>query len=251
METSDKILVSKTNDLFRLCEKYSSERFSNFLNGGDIAVIEDNIQFPYGFNTMYYGGFEDSECKMLGVFPQWTEPTKESFPIVALKISSTFTKPLAHRDYLGALLSLGIERNKMGDIALLENNDAICFVCEDIADYICSNLHKIGSQGVTIQKVYGQEAENIKRKYIRMELVCASMRADAVVGAITKLSRQKAAELISASKVKVNHRQISDNSKAIKENDLISVRGFGRFVIRQEGAKTRKDRVHICVDKYA
>lgn len=250
MEASDKLLISKINDLFRLCEKHSCAKFSAFLDGGEIAVIQDNLIFPYGFNTMFFGGFDESESKMLGVFPEWSECEESEFPIKALKISPLFTKPITHRDCLGTLLSLGIERNKLGDIAITEDNGAICFVSEDIAPYICANVSKISNQGVHIEETDMTWAQKIKRKYQRLELVCASMRTDAVVGAITKLSRQKSADLISADKVKVNHRIIKDNSRSVKEGDLLSIRGFGRFIIRQEGAKTRKDRQHISVDKY-
>ena len=86
MEASDKLLISKINDLFRLCEKHSCAKFSPFLDGGQIAVIQDNIVFPYGYNTMFFGGFEVAECKMLGVFPECEEPLGEEFPIKALKM---------------------------------------------------------------------------------------------------------------------------------------------------------------------
>lgn len=251
MEASDKLLISKINDLFRLCEKHSCAKFSPFLDGGQIAVIQDNIVFPYGYNTMFFGGFEEAECKMLGVFPEWEEPSGEEFPIKALKIKGSFSKELTHRDYLGSLLSLGIDRSKLGDIVLCSDNSAICFVCEDICEYIRTNLSKIGNQGVHIEEATAHETGKIKRKYIRMELVCASMRLDAVVGAITKLSRQKAADLVMGEKVKINHRTVKDNSRSVKEGDLLSIRGFGRFTIKAEGSKTRKDRLHISVDKYA
>ena len=250
METADKILLSRINDIFRLCEKYSCERFSPFLDGGEIAVIEDNMHFPYGFNTMYFGGFEGSERKMIGVFPEWSEADGALFPISVIRVKCTFSAELTHRDYLGSLLSLGIDRSKMGDIVVDTPQSAYCFVCSDIAKYICDNLHKIGNKGVTVEEIGLDEVKTVSHKFTRLELVCASMRADAVVGAITRLSRQKAAELIASGKVKINHRVIADNSKPVKENDLISIRGFGRFVMRGEGAKTRKDRLHISVDKY-
>ena len=248
--TTDKILVSKVNDLFRLCEKYSSERFLGFLDGGQLALIEDNITFPYGFNVMLFGGYSEAEKKILGVFPDWSEPSENLFPISVLRIKSSFSGGLTHRDYLGSLLSLGIDQSKVGDILVDSESSAYCFVCEDIAAYICDNLFKIGNKGVTITPIPLAEVADVSRKYLTMELVCASLRTDAVVSAITKLSRQKASELISSGKVKINHRVTDDNSKPLKENDLISIRGFGRFIIRHEGGKTRKDRLHITVDKY-
>lgn len=248
--TTNKILLSKANDLFRLCEKYSSERFSAFLDGGQLAFIEDNAVFPYGFNVMLFGGYAESEKKILGVFPDWTEPCEALFPISALRIELGFSGTLSHRDYLGALLSLGIDGGKIGDILVDTEQSAYCFVCEDIADYICANLRKIGSYGVKITQIPLCDVKDVKRSYQHMSLICASLRTDAVVGAITKLSRQKASDLIGAGKVKINHRITEENASLLKEGDLISIRGFGRFILRGTGAKTRKDRLHINVDKF-
>lgn len=248
--TTNKILLSKTKDLFRLCEKYSTERFSAFMDGGELAFIEDNVTFPYGFNIMLFGGHPDSEKKMLGVFPEWTDPQEELFPITVLRIESSFMGGITHRDYLGSILGLGLEVNKIGDILVDSDKSAYCFVCSDIAEYIQSNLKKIGPRGVSVKQIPLSEVSNVKRNYQRMNLVCASLRTDAVVGAITKLSRQKAADLIAGGKVKINHRVTESNASPLKEDDLISIRGFGRFILRGEGAKTRKDRIHISVDKY-
>ena len=83
MKTDDKLLIARTLDLFDLCEKYSSQRFSPFLDGGELAVIEDNVSFPYGYNVMLWGGYEGAERKIIGVFPDWSEPDTALFPITA------------------------------------------------------------------------------------------------------------------------------------------------------------------------
>ena len=248
--TTNKILLSKINDLFRLCEKYSQERFSAFLDGGELAAIEDSGFSSYGFNVMLFGGYTDSEKKIMGVFPEWTEPEEELFPISVLRIESPFMGGLTHRDYLGSILGLGLEPCKIGDILVDSDKSAYCFVCSDIAGYILDNLKKIGSKGVSVKQISLSHVQDVKRNYQRMNLVCASLRTDAIVGAVTKLSRQKAAELIASGKVKINHRITSSNAAQLKEGDLISIRGFGRFIFRGEGAKTRKDRLHIAVDKF-
>lgn len=85
MTDGDKLLTAKTEDLFRLCEKYAEPRFSGFLDGGETAFIEDNVVFPYGFNTMFFGGFHDSERKILGVFPNGPRLRKAFFRCRSLK----------------------------------------------------------------------------------------------------------------------------------------------------------------------
>lgn len=248
--TTNKLLLSCVQDLFSLCEKYSEKKFSSFLDGGSLAYIEDNAIIPYGFNVMFFGGHPDSGKKIMGVFPEWCEAEEELFPISTLRIELCFSGTLSHRDYLGALLSLGLDVSKFGDILVDSEKSAYCFVCSDISDYVCQNISKIGPYGVKIKKIPFEDVKDVKRNFEHLSLVCAAERTDAVVGAITKLSRQKAADLISSGKVKINHRLAQTNAALLKEGDLISVRGFGRFIFRGTGTKTRKNRLHINIDKY-
>lgn len=250
MTDKDKLLTARTEDLFRLCEKYAAPRFSVFLDGGEKAYLEDNFRAPYGFNTMFFGGFSGSERTILGVFPEWTDAGESLFPILIIKITGKYEKKLSHRDYLGTILSLGIDRSKIGDIMITDDTTAFVAVCDDIADYICNNLHKISNQGVKTEIL---DIFNLPAVSPRLEVfgtVCASLRTDAVVAAVTKLSRKDAAKLVENERVKINHRPVSDASKQIKEGDLISVQGFGRFILASSGGCTRSGRLHITVKKY-
>lgn len=250
MTDGDKLLAAKTEDLFRLCEKYAEPRFSGFLDGGEMAFIEDNVVFPYGFNTMFFGGFHDSERKILGVFPEWTEAEEGLFPLSILKISGGYSRRLTHRDYLGTILSLGIDRSKTGDIIIAEDGFAYAAVSEDISHYIADNIKKVGNQGVKISVLDSVSEINPVRQFKVLDSVCASFRLDAVISAVAGLSRNAASKLISAEGVKINHRVISDPSKSVKEGDLLSVKGFGRFVLDSAGSKTRSGRIHILARKY-
>lgn len=250
MTDKDRLLLAKTEDLFTLCEKYAAPRFSQFLDGGEVACIEDNFHFPYGYNTMMFGGFPDSERKILGVFPEWTDAWEGLFPISVLKISGGYNRELTHRDYLGTMLSLGIDRAKTGDIIISEDGFAYAAVMEDIADYIKDNISKIGNQGVKIEVLDTGVEINPVRKFQTINAVCASLRIDAVCGALTGLARSGASKLITTERVKVNHRPFLDPSKPVKEGDLISIQGFGRFILVSEDGKTRSGRAHISAKKY-
>lgn len=231
--------------MFALCGKYASARFSQFLDGAEIADIRDNVHFSYGYNVMFWGGFEDAERKIMGVFPGWEEASADKFPLSAVKFTASFSKKLTHRDYLGTLMSLGIDRSKTGDI-LIEDGAAYAFVCSDIAEYIAGNINKIANVGVKTELV--TEAVKIPaREYRTAEAVCASLRLDAVISGTLNISRNETARLISAGKVKLNYREINNASQTVKEGDLVSVRGFGRFFLDEAGNQTRKGRVHITV----
>ncbi len=249
IDSSDKLLIAKTGDLFRLCDKYASARFSDFLDGGELAVIEDEFHTPYGYNVMKFGGYEKSERKMLGVFPEWEEASAQSFPIKVLKIESGIGRELNHRDYLGTFMSLGIDRSKTGDI-IVDSKTAYAYVCEDIAQYIKTNVRKIGNQGVKIEISEISEIDVPEPKLQKISAVCASMRLDAVAGAAAGVSRSVAANLIRGGKVNINHRHCEDVSKPVKEGDLLSIRGYGRFIASKVTGETRSGRIHIELLKY-
>ena len=249
IDSSAKLLLARMNDLLRLCDKYSCARFSDFLDGGELAVIEDEFGVPYGYNVMKFGGYADSERKIIGVFPEWEEPQECVFPIKVLKIESGIGRELNHRDYLGTFMSLGIDRSKTGDI-IADGKVAYAYVCEDIAEYIKTNVRKIGNQGVKITILDIAEIEVPEPKLLKMSEVCASMRLDAVAGAAAGVSRSIAANLIRGGKVSVNHRPCEDVSKTVKEGDLLSIRGYGRFIASRVTGETRSGRIHIELLKY-
>lgn len=247
MDKTTDLLIAKCADMARLCTRRCEPVFSNFLDGGEIAEICDNFLFPADVNVKYFGGFDEAERKILGVFPEWE--TEFEFPIKVLYIKSNFTKKLTHRDYLGTMLSQGIDRNKTGDI-IVDDTQAYAFVCSDIADYLANNIEKISNQGVSIKVMDICDIDIPEPKKERVGAICASQRLDAIVGAICNISRAQSAKLINAGLVKLNHRECVDVSKTVADNSLLSIRGYGRFVFISADGETRKGRLHITADKY-
>lgn len=249
MTDNYKLLLAKTEDMIRLCDKYSSAVFSDFLDGGEAAQLKSSFRFPYGYNFMFFGGCDDCERQILGIFPEWEEADAKAFPISVLKIEGGYNRKLTHRDYLGTIMSLGIERKKTGDI-LIEDKCAYVFIYADVAEYVERSISKIGNQGVKTSLVTLDDFKPPKRQMQLIETVCASLRLDAVVGACANVSRQESAKLISCGGVKLNSRETLETAKSVKVGDLISVRGFGKFILSDTGGETRKGRLHIELSKY-
>lgn len=249
MDYDKKLLAARIEDIFSLCDKYCCARFSDFLDGAEQAIISREIQFPCGFNTLLFGGFNDSEKRILGVFPEWEEADAAAFPIVCLKADAGKDSRLTHRDFLGALMGLGITPAKTGDI-LVSDGSAYIFLHEDISEYVAGNLHKIGNRNVKIYRIDDPHSIDIRRQYKIIETVCASQRLDAITAAAAKMSRSEAAKLISGGKVKLNHLEVCKPAETVKEDDLLSVRGSGRFIVSGFGAETRKQRLHVTLKKY-
>ncbi len=249
METDDKLLISKTEDLFELCDKYASPRFSDFLDGAQLALIRDNVVFPCDFNVMFFGGFSDAEKQIMGVFPEWAQASHAQFPITCIKVEGGYTRKLTHRDYLGTIMSLGITPQKLGDIVVCDSF-AYVFLHNDISEYVADNLHKIGNQGVKVTVFDNLDEITVQREYKTISAVCAAPRLDAVVGAATNTSRAQSAALINTGKVKLNHRENYKTADTVKEGDLLSIRGYGRFLVHSFDGQTRKMRVHITFKQY-
>ncbi len=249
MENSEKLLISKCEDLFKLCDKYATPRFSDFLDGGEQAVIQDKMILPCGYNVAFFGGFSDAEKKVMGVFPEWEEAQESEFPITCLKIEGGYSRKLNHRDYLGTIMSLGITSGKLGDI-VVSDGFAYVLISNDIAEYVADNLHKIGNQGVKVSVIDDLSVIKIERQYKVIGTVCAAPRLDAVVGAAANISRSQASSLITAGKVKLNHREAIKTAESVKEGDLLSIRGYGRFLVHSFDGETRKMRMHITLKQY-
>lgn len=240
----DGIFISKMRDVLRLCEKYHAPRFSRFLDSREQAILENN-----GIFGTLFGGYDGAERCMLGAFPDFCEPCGDLFPIDVLKAMVKNGESLSHRQYLGTILSLGIERDKIGDI-LIDGGNAYIFLCSDISEFVKENVSKIGKCGVFLDYADINAVELPSKKFEIISCVCASLRLDAVLSGLMNKSRNDAKSLISGGKVFVNHFDIQKTDFAVKEGDLLSVRGFGRAQIEEIGAKTRSDRIHIKFKKY-
>ena len=240
----DDIFINKMHDVGRLCEKYRTARFSRFLDSREQELLKEN-----GISGMLFGGYDGAERKMLDVFPEWEEPESSAFPISLIKFTPRIESEISHRQYLGTVLSLGIERDKIGDI-LVEPEYAYIFLCEDIAEFVAENVKKVGRCGVFAKIADLETAVIPQKKFEIISAIAASMRLDAVLSGLLNKSRNDIKSLILSGRVFVNHFETVKTDLAVKEGDLLSIRGFGRAEIFEIGAKTRSDKIHIKFKKY-
>lgn len=249
MTAEEKLLLKKTEDLFRLCDKYSAPQFSAFLNEAERAFIKTNVGERMGYNCCFFGGYNDAMRTVFGVFPEWESPELTSFPIKTIKVIKKYKKELSHRDFLGTVLSKGINREQVGDI-LVNDTDAYIFILSDIAEFIASEIDKIANVGVKTTVEEFSDVEIPEPQFETINTVAASLRLDAVVAAMLRLSRKEASSLIIGEKVSINHLPCRNVSHILKENDIISVRGSGRFIFLTVQGTTRSDRLHVMIKKY-
>ena len=173
------------------------------------------------------------------------------YPIQAIQItpsSRKFAEELSHRDYLGAVMNLGIERSKIGDI-LTQDGSAILFVNEDLASYITEQLTRVKHTVVNAAPVFDFR-EDYQPDYETIKGSVASIRLDTVLSLAFPLSRSKLTSYIEAGRVFVNGKLISSNGYRLKEGDIISVRKMGRILYDGILSETKKGRYMITVRKF-
>ncbi len=238
-----KLLLSRLDDLVYNCE-YGSCSCLGFLNELECSVAVSYLKNK-GVEYTLYGGYENATRVYVCV----TFDSEPDFPITALKIKSKGSKELTHRDYLGSLMGLGIKRECVGDIVKTSENEAVIFVRSDVAEHVIRELDKVGRESVIVSEYTGT-TDGLGSVTEELSLIVTSMRIDNLVSACINSSRAEAVKLISADKVFVNYMQVSKPSLTISENDVITIRGFGKYIIGALSGRTKRDRLVIKVLHY-
>ena len=244
----ERLLASHVADMCEASERRSCVKYSTFMNERQATVAMSVLSHLHCDSYRFYGGYENAERKMLCVYPSYSETEDGDFPISAIEFSFRKADRLSHRDFLGSLMALMIKRELVGDI-LVEEGRAVVFVCDRIAPMILQEVTKIGRTGVRASAT-DETQVTAKPDFEDIKAVVASLRLDAVVSAVTKLSREKSAELIRSIGAEVNFKRVLSPSGQLDTGDVFSVRGYGKFILSEAGEPTKKGRLHITVKKY-
>ncbi len=245
----ERFLCAHISDLSALSRKTGVPRFSRFLNEREAVVAGLGAAQTGGSKPFFYGGYDGAARTVCGFFEgTYAEelPHEELFPVCAVTFSFRSVDKLSHRDFLGAIIAAGLERDVVGDILVAEDH-AVVF-CLDAAAEIVAGLMKIGRVGVRSER--GITRELPRAEFERIEAAIASMRLDCVVGACTNTSREKSALLVKSGQVSADFSVCLNVSTMVKENTVISIRGFGRFRLSEIVGETKKGRLRVVIYKY-
>ena len=242
-ENTKEGLKARLYDLAYQCERHGRQTNSVFLTEAEVIQAKECL----GKKVAYIldGGYGEAQrCRVSFV----SEDVEFQSSVVCLcaKINQKFVK-ITHRDVLGALMGLDLERSQFGDMFVLE--DRIVVYCTDtIADYVMQSCTSISRLSVQFEKTE-ELFENLQR-YEEKTINVASMRLDNVVSSLIPSSRSLATSMIKAGKVSINHEMIEDCDKLCHNNDTVSISGVGRFILIDEGKTSRKERRIIKVKKF-
>ena len=234
-------IIDKANG----CLKNYDVRYSDFLNPFEVenakAILNSNDNLKYTID----GGYDASERKMVFIYPFYMEYGDIDETLRFIQIEGNFKfKSVSHKDYLGSLLSLGIKREKIGDIIIHENFCQV-IVSYDICDFILMNLEKVARNNVKLKEISRAEIINNPPSYKETYFTVTSSRIDCIISGLYNMSRQESAKLINNEKVQIDYEKITSCSREIKSGCLISVRGKGRAQIVSIGDLTKKGKIKV------
>ncbi len=253
-QDSEKEITQLKNRFHDLADKSFQQgifTFTGFLGLGEQDCFwQEEGKLRHAGYTLY-GGCEGADRVVIRFGKPEELGYEVPFPIVCIHIrplQQKFADDLSHRDFLGALMNLGIERSTIGDIKVGEKQ-AYLFCLDFIAEFICENLDKIRHTNVKCSIT--EDYESVPQE--EPETVCVqvqSLRVDALLSKTYNLSREKSLELFRTGKVYVNGRLCENNSRQLKVGETVNARGFGKFTLVGEPRETRKGKMAVNVAVY-
>lgn len=253
------ILISHALDMKEKCADNSVITSTNFMSLDEISTVKTvGRELSQYVDTFYYGGYDDAE-RCISIFvPKFMDITdieeylrenEDENPMCILRLKKDKFTLLSHRDYLGAIMGLGIKREMTGDIKVSDEGAEV-FCLKSIAAFLSENLKKTGRGSVEGEIVsVGEMKQGTEKTEIRFYSV-ASLRLDTVVSAVFNLSRGTAAEAVSKGVVYVNSSQCLKNDFMLKQGDKIVLRGKGKAVLDEIIGENKKGRIHINIKRY-
>ncbi len=244
----DSLLKARVDDAVRLCKRRSAPVFIGFLDERQQAVAKGMIHPSNDVCVTFWGGHDEGERALLGISPTHLPLENDWFPLTVIAFHFRTGRSITHRDVLGSLLASGVKREMLGDI-LCTDGLAVVFVKDEVAPYLQTEIAKIGGEGVRCEVPYIGALPQAHTFIERRDTV-ASPRLDAVLRVCLAVSREEAAKRIESGLVSVNHTVCESVSAEVHEQDILSVRGAGRFRVKQIGPITKKGRLFVTIEQY-
>lgn len=247
---AEELLSKRFRELAQLADRRGCVMFTDFLNLNEQNILHQTLQKFSCIKGETFGGYEGAERRIAAFVPA-DFGGGIPYPIACLRVRplhAKFAEDLTHRDVLGALMHLGIERDKTGDIAVCDRAYYV-FCHTSMAGFICRELTRIRHTSVSCEECGAEDFSwEPETKQVRGSV--ASVRLDAVMALAFQSSRSSLLALITEGRVFVNGKLITTNAYALKEADIVSVRGLGRFRYTGTLGQTKKGRCMVAIEKF-
>lgn len=246
----ERVLLAHILDKCEQSRQRNIPAATDFLSPAEQRAAQDllhaaAIHEGYAFR----GGYERAERKMLFFLPDWQEEADVSDAMVFLRAAWHESEHPTHRDLLGSLMALGVERETLGDI-LVSEGSADLIVSAGVAQYLLDNWTGAGRTALRLTAIGADALRVPEQKVKEIRDTVATLRLDAVTAAGFSVSRGKAAELIAAGRVQKNYREVTKGDASVAQGDVISARGLGKFEVAEVGGLSKKGRTGILLRRY-
>lgn len=253
-KSEEKILIAKAMDKYKFVEARNRFQNTDFLNLAEQMTLDKIIEMRRIDNYIYWGGYEDAERKMLVFLPDDFEVDLKNvydqcMCILRIDLPKEQYGEYEHKTYLGALMKLGLKREKIGDI-IVRHDGADIIISREIEKFLKMNISDLTRfHKANIEIVPIDELKYVEPKKEIVKINVSSMRLDCLVAELARCSRNKAMEYIEQERVFVNFKEEIVGARQVQEDSYITIRGKGRFKILKIVGNTRKGRISVEIEK--
>lgn len=254
----DKLLVSKILDKIKFSKTKNQITNTDFLDMYQRKITEEVLNSEKEKNFLYYYPCENTEKAMLIIYPEKYDDIfknnkfnfSQFIKLIRITLPNQLKGQYVHKDYLSGIMKLGIKRKKIGDILVFEDG-ADVVVSKDICNYVLSNLKQLtrfSKSEIEELEINAIRKPNIKTE--ELKITVAAMRLDCIVSELAHCSRTMVVKIIEDQRVFLNYINETKNSKIINVNDIIVIRGKGKFIIKNIEGKTKKGKLIVAIEHY-
>ena len=254
------ILFARLDDLHRSADR-GVLGSTSFLSPRDLHFADVHLrEAGLSSRALSWGGYADAERKKIYILPEFMEGAEYGDfaeygfenDISAVEVTGSGYRKLSHRDFLGSVLGLGLERDVLGDVIVREGEKpSAVIICDSaVSEFICENLLKVGSDTVKARVIDACDIQIPERKFLSIRDTVASARLDGVIASLISVSRERAKEIVLDGAVEVNYEACERPDRVITSPCVISIRGYGKFRINSLEDRTKKGRIRLDADRY-
>ena len=256
MEIEEKLIIAKLLDKIKISKKANKIINTEFLSIYQKQIIQKKLNELGVKNYIFFGGYDEAEGQILIIYPEKfdldivTNNLKNIIKVIKIILPKELEGKYSHRDYLGSVMQMGLNRNRIGDI-IVYGNKAYIIVLKENAEYLINYLSDLTKfRKSKIQLIDYTDIEVKPIEYEEFNILINSMRLDNFVSEIANNSRSKAEEMLKQEKIYINSKVETKSSKAVKEKDIIVIRGKGKYLVDKILGENKKGKIIVNIKKY-
>jgi len=250
-DSEERVVLARVLDQMERAARRSIPCATQFLTPAQRAAAEPLLAACGHQKCLFHGGYEGAERTVCVFLPDWQEPEDWDAAEELGAVEAAFPPHavLSHRDLLGGVMGIGLTRERVGDI-LVGPSSAQIVALREAVPILLSQFNQAGRYPLKLRELPLSGLTPAPAQVKAIHDTVAALRLDAVLAAGFSIARGKAADLISAGRVSVNHRECLKGDKPVAEGDVLTCKGLGKCVLKTVGGQSRKGRIIIELERY-